>query len=462
MPNTILLKKSSTAAAQPTAGQLSAGELAINTADGKLFAKNAAGTVVNLPVTSISGQTIAPGQVDVDNIRLDVNTISSTNTNGNVIVSPNGTGKVLLGRTTADGTTNVVQVNSLTINGSDTAGNGVTPSFAAKGSTFFSSADGSVGIGGWIIPEDTFGSHPNAFGYTGLNEAVTQYTPLCLTAQYGAQLWLSTNGNVGIGTAAPIAKLNVIGTVAFGDAHGGIGTLSSICGGYSNSASGAYSHVGGGKYNTASGYQSVVGGGNGNSVSNQWGTISGGFSNQATTGCFVGGGSSNIANNNQYSVIGGGYSNTASGEYSTVGGGKSCGAGARKSTVGGGDYNSASGTYGFVGGGSHNTASDYAATVSGGSGNTASGMYATISGGIGNTASGYISTVAGGSNNTASGQYSSVLAGSGSNTNGKTNSHIIGTNITADADSTTYVQNLKVSGALRSAGEMLYLWSNFR
>ena len=63
MANTILLKKSSTAAAQPTAGQLSAGELAINTADGRLFAKNSAGTVVNLPVSSISGQTITPGKI---------------------------------------------------------------------------------------------------------------------------------------------------------------------------------------------------------------------------------------------------------------------------------------------------------------------------------------------------------------------------------------------------------------
>jgi hypothetical protein len=68
MANTILLKKNSTANAAPTASQLSPGELAINTADGRLFAKNAAGTVVNLPVTSISGQTITPGTVGVGNV----------------------------------------------------------------------------------------------------------------------------------------------------------------------------------------------------------------------------------------------------------------------------------------------------------------------------------------------------------------------------------------------------------
>lgn len=64
MSNTIQIKRNSTANATPTAGQLSSGELAINTADGRLFAKNAAGTVVNLPVTSISGQDITPNTVD--------------------------------------------------------------------------------------------------------------------------------------------------------------------------------------------------------------------------------------------------------------------------------------------------------------------------------------------------------------------------------------------------------------
>lgn len=63
MSNKILLKRNANANAAPTAAQLDSGELAINTADGKLFAKNAAGSVVNLPVTSISGQTITPGLI---------------------------------------------------------------------------------------------------------------------------------------------------------------------------------------------------------------------------------------------------------------------------------------------------------------------------------------------------------------------------------------------------------------
>lgn len=48
MANTILHKRSSTASAVPSAGSLTAGELAINTADGKLFTKKSNGTVVEI------------------------------------------------------------------------------------------------------------------------------------------------------------------------------------------------------------------------------------------------------------------------------------------------------------------------------------------------------------------------------------------------------------------------------
>lgn len=48
MPNTIVLKKNTTAGVVPTAGALQAGELAINTADGALFTKLENGTVYTL------------------------------------------------------------------------------------------------------------------------------------------------------------------------------------------------------------------------------------------------------------------------------------------------------------------------------------------------------------------------------------------------------------------------------
>lgn len=53
MPDLILHKRSGTASAVPAAADLSLGELAINTADGRLFLKKGDGTVVD--VTSIGG-----------------------------------------------------------------------------------------------------------------------------------------------------------------------------------------------------------------------------------------------------------------------------------------------------------------------------------------------------------------------------------------------------------------------
>jgi hypothetical protein len=55
MANTILHKRSSTASATPSAGSLVAGELAINTADGKLFTKKDNGTVVEIGASGGGG-----------------------------------------------------------------------------------------------------------------------------------------------------------------------------------------------------------------------------------------------------------------------------------------------------------------------------------------------------------------------------------------------------------------------
>ena len=52
MAHTVLLKRSSTTSAVPTGVQLSAGELALNTADEKLFFKNSSGTVKSLSAMS--------------------------------------------------------------------------------------------------------------------------------------------------------------------------------------------------------------------------------------------------------------------------------------------------------------------------------------------------------------------------------------------------------------------------
>lgn len=60
MANTIQIKRSSTAAAVPTSGQLAVGELAVNLTDRKLFSKNGSGTVFQL-----GGGATGAGQDDV-------------------------------------------------------------------------------------------------------------------------------------------------------------------------------------------------------------------------------------------------------------------------------------------------------------------------------------------------------------------------------------------------------------
>jgi hypothetical protein len=162
------------------------------------------------------------------------------------------------------------------------------------------------------------------------------------------------NGNVGIGTASPTARLHVEGeafisdkaTIGPGNTNTGI---NAFVAGASNLATGSYSAVGGGLYNNASSHNATVGGGYLNTASDQLATVGGGYLNTAGWGA----------------TVGGGRSNTASQNYATVGGG---------------DHNIASASDATVGGGSGNTASGHAATVPGGYGNTAVGDYSFASG----------------------------------------------------------------------------------
>jgi hypothetical protein len=57
------------------------------------------GTINNATIGATTASTGVFTQVDVDNIRLDANTVSATDTNGGLTVSPNGTGGVTLGGT---------------------------------------------------------------------------------------------------------------------------------------------------------------------------------------------------------------------------------------------------------------------------------------------------------------------------------------------------------------------------
>lgn len=63
----------------------------IDTSAGNLTIQAAGGTVT---VNGLTGGPTTFTQLDVDNLRLDGNTVSTTNTNGDLVLSPNGTGVV--------------------------------------------------------------------------------------------------------------------------------------------------------------------------------------------------------------------------------------------------------------------------------------------------------------------------------------------------------------------------------
>jgi hypothetical protein len=120
------------------------------------------------------------------------------------------------------------------------------------------------------------------------------------------------NGNVGIGTPNPQAKLTVNGAIlrdgstmygANANTHINLGTTSTTgtAGQHYSSAT-----VGGGSNNTAGQYSATVGGGYFNTASETYATVGGGANNTAS---------------GQFATVGGGINNDADGMYSTVPGG---------------------------------------------------------------------------------------------------------------------------------------------
>ena len=82
-----------------------------------LISANGTGVVdIQSPMTTL-GQTITgivtiTGQLNIDNLRLDGNVISSTNLNGDISLTPNGTGKVITGAHLLPGADNTLDLGS--------------------------------------------------------------------------------------------------------------------------------------------------------------------------------------------------------------------------------------------------------------------------------------------------------------------------------------------------------------
>jgi hypothetical protein len=142
-------------------------------------------------------------------------TVTGTATEDRAIALPDQSGIVpLISQFSA---VDELTLSKLRVNGNDASGN-QAPDIILRGATFFGSADGSLGI----MPEanSAFGA-PAAF-FTGVNQSVSDYNSICLTAGYFPQLFLQRNsGYCGIQTAAPEATLDVNGNLILRDTANG-------------------------------------------------------------------------------------------------------------------------------------------------------------------------------------------------------------------------------------------------
>jgi len=190
----------------------------------KKFQSGTSGESVTFVTANVT--TANAGQVNVDNLRLDGNTLSSTNTNGDIELTPNGNGRVTtpaLSATsprviTAINDTNGNELFGVTATGS--AVNEFTVANAATGNAPTLSATGGdtnigmaltpKGTGGVIFPAGAVGTP--AITTTGdLNTGI--YFPAADTIAFtegGVEaMRIDSSGNVGIGTGSPSVPLTV-------------------------------------------------------------------------------------------------------------------------------------------------------------------------------------------------------------------------------------------------------------
>jgi len=151
------------------------------------------GTIDN---TTIGGATPAVGsftQVNADNLRLDGNALTSTNSNGNIDLTPNGTGEVNISKVDID--SGAIDGTAI---GANSASTGAFTTLSASSTATF--AAGAVGT-----PSITTAGDTN----TGI------FFPAADTiafAEGGAEaMRIDSSGNVGIGVTSPANKLDVAG-----------------------------------------------------------------------------------------------------------------------------------------------------------------------------------------------------------------------------------------------------------
>ena len=177
--------------------------------------------------TQITGVATVTGQLNVDNIRLDANTISTTNTNGNIVLTPNGTGYVTISGTNGlviPSGTNLQQAPEVT---GAIRYNSDNTQFEGYSGTNWSSLGGVRSVDGftYIIAESSPAASDDILHFyasNAANNAATEVAQLDIVSQRLLQTTTSTSNTTGAlvvaGGVGIAENLNVGGdTVLTGD-----------------------------------------------------------------------------------------------------------------------------------------------------------------------------------------------------------------------------------------------------
>ncbi len=166
-------------------------------------------TFINQNVTT-TGTPIF-NQVNIDNLQLDGNTLSATNLNGDIILDPNGTGKVLIGSTSGFGNLYIQE---------DTAG---TPANLVVFHTDGTNGDSNSSL--QLVTVDSTGGDPfvifsiaNVGDWSaGIDNSDGDKFKIATISVLGNvsndRFTITRTGDIGIGITTPGAKLDVAGQV---------------------------------------------------------------------------------------------------------------------------------------------------------------------------------------------------------------------------------------------------------